>query len=129
MNTEEEIKKNILISNVFNEWLLLYQQGKKITPFFHYNGFRHIAVYGMGNLGMRLCDEILMSDVVIEYGIDKRKMQPYRGIEVLIPNSNLKAVDAIIVSAVFYYSEIVNELEKWINCPIISLEDIIYGSN
>ena len=38
----------------------------------------------------------------------------------------LDDVDAIVVTAVTFFDEIEDELHKKVNCPILSLEDILY---
>ncbi len=37
-----------------------------------------------------------------------------------------RPVDAIVVTAITFYDEIKEELSRKIDCPIISLEDILY---
>ena len=34
-------------------------------------------------------------------------------------------VDAVVVTAVYFFDEVEEELEKIFDCPIISLEDIV----
>lgn len=46
----------------------------------------------------------------------------------LKPDDTLPDVDAIIVTAFFFFDEIEQELEDKIDCPIISIEDVVYGS-
>ena len=52
----------------------------------------------------------------------------YASFEVLKPDDTLPDVDAIIVTAFFFFDEIEQELEDKIDCPIISIEDVVYGS-
>ena len=40
---------------------------------------------------------------------------------------NFNGVDSVIVTAITFYEEIKAELVLKIKCPIISLEDILYG--
>lgn len=42
------------------------------------------------------------------------------------PEDKLDVVSAVIVTAVYYFDEIKEEMEKKISCPILSLEDILY---
>ena len=39
---------------------------------------------------------------------------------------DLKPVDAIVVTAITFFDEIKEKLSEKIDCPIISLEDILY---
>ena len=43
-----------------------------------------------------------------------------------MPNPNLEEVDVIIVTAIHYYDEIEREMSEYVDCPIVSLEDVIY---
>lgn len=85
-----------------------------------------IAVYGMKDLGKLLCDELTDSNVKVVYTIDRAISGSYLGIQIISPNENFGEVDAIIVTAIHYYDDIAKELRKKIDCPIISIEDIVF---
>ena len=38
----------------------------------------------------------------------------------------MKEVDAIVVTAIVFYEDIKRQLREKANCPVISLEDILY---
>ena len=112
---------------MLNQWLLLKQEGKSLEKYFAENGYKTIAIYGMGEMGNRLYDELKNSSVVeIKYAIDKNAAGTYSELEVFDPDDEMTEVDAVIVTAIFAFDEIEDELSEKIQCPIISLEDVVY---
>lgn len=111
----------------FDQWIRIRQEGKTLVDYFAKNGYRTVAVYGMKELGERLCDELKGSDIVVSYAIDKNADSIYASVDVVTPDEELEPVDVIVVTAITYFNEIEEILCKKIECPIISLEDILYG--
>lgn len=110
----------------FDQWLQIRQQGKTLVEYFTKNGFKTVAVYGMKELGERLCDELKGSDVTVSYAIDKNADSIYADVDVVTPDDELAAVDVIVVTAITYFDEIEEALCEKVDCPIVSLEDILY---
>lgn len=126
------MSKETEILNIYNEWLMLFQERKSIISVLQHYKYRRIVVYGMGSLGERLCDEIINTDIgmSVVYALDMKKEGNYRTIPILHPEGILDLnIDAIIVTAVTYFDEIESLLKTKFGCPIISLEDIIYEAN
>lgn len=112
--------------NILNQWIVLQHEGKKIEQYFINNGYNKIAIYGMGEIGNRLYEELKDSSIEVKYAIDKNADNTYSQIEVYTLEDDLEEVDAIIVTTAFAFVEIKNSLEQKINYPIISLEDVVY---
>lgn len=112
--------------NILNQWIVLQHEGKKIEQFFINNGYSKIAIYGMGEIGNRLFEELKDSSIEVKYAIDKNADNTYSQIEVYTLDDDLEEVDAIIVTTAFAFVEIKNSLEQKVNYPIISLEDVVY---
>ncbi len=108
------------------QWIKVKQQGKNVSDFLKEEGYENIAIYGMSYIGERLIDELKNTDINVVYGIDRNINFISSSIDLVSINDNLKAVDAIVVTAVTFFDEIYEELSKKIDCPIISLEDILY---
>lgn len=119
-------KKHLLIMQMYNQWLIDKQEGKNLASFFQGNGYQSIAVYGMSYLGERLVDELKDSGVEVKYAIDKNADNICADVEVKQPSDHLPKVDAVVVTAVYYFDEIESELIKLVDCPVISLEDVLY---
>ena len=110
----------------FDQWLQVRQQGKSLVEYFTKNGYKTVAVYGMKELGERLCDELKGSDVAVSYAIDKNADAIYADVDVVTPDDDLAPVDVIVVTAITFFDEIEEMLSEKVDCPIISLEDILY---
>ena len=112
--------------NMLNQWLLIKQKGGSLDKYFKENGYHKIAIYGMGEMGERLYDELKNTEVKVEYAIDQAAESVYSELKVIGKEEDFAPVDAIIVTAVFAFDEIEEELREKVNCPILSLEDVVY---
>lgn len=112
--------------NMLNQWLIIKQEGGSLQDYFEKNNYNRIAIYGMGEMGNRLYDELKNSNITLAYAIDKDADSIYADLKVVSKEDELQEVDVIVVTATFAFDEIKEELEKKTNIPIISLEDIVY---
>lgn len=111
----------------FDQWLQIRQEGKTLVEYFLKNGYKTVAVYGMKELGERLCDELKDSGVTVSYAIDKNAdVDVDVDVDVVTPDDELAPVDVIVVTAITYFDEIEDMLSEKMDSPIISLEDILY---
>lgn len=110
----------------FDQWLRIRQEGKTLAEYFEKNNYKTAAIYGMKELGERLYDELKDSDITVSYIIDKNADSIYADVDVVTPDDELGAVDVIVVTAIYYFDEIEENLSGKIDCPIVSLEDILY---
>lgn len=120
-------EKHLSLMLALNQWLIVKQEGKSLTSYFEKNGYKKIAIYGMSYLGERLVDELKNSDIEVAYGIDRNANNIYTETEVRTMEEDLDSVDVIIVTAITFFDEIEEKLESKVDCPIVSLEDILYG--
>lgn len=120
-------QKHLLIVQMLNQWLIDKHEGKNLASFFEDNGYKSIAIYGMSYLGERLVDELRGSGIEVKYAIDKNADTIYAGVEIKQPSDDLPEVDAVVVTAVYFYDEIEEELVKLMDCTVISLEEVLFG--
>lgn len=123
---EDKVFKFKSYYNMLNQWLILKQDGKSLSKYFIDNEYKTIAIYGMGEMGNRLYAELKDTEVEVKYAIDKNPESIYASLSVCDLEDELAKVDAVVVTAVFAFDSIVNELESKLDCPIISLEDVVY---
>lgn len=123
---DKKVNKFKSYYNMLNQWLVLKQDGKSLEEYFANNEVKTIAIYGMGEMGNRLLDELKDSGVEVKYGIDKQADYTYADINMVSPDEELDEVDAVVVTAIFAFDEISEELGKNMSCPILSLEDVVY---
>jgi hypothetical protein len=131
---EKAVKQETLKVNKFkdyyyllNEWLKLKQEGKSLEQFFLDHDYRTIAIYGMGELGNRIKDELKNSEIIIGYGIDKNLSSTTSDLKIVTMDSQLEPVDVIVVTAIFDFSNIKDELENVVDYKVISLEEVVHG--
>ena len=118
--------KHLALFLMMNQWVKVKQEGKNLSAYFEKNGYKKIAIYGMSFAGETLVDELRGSDVYVAYGIDQNAETIYTDVEVVTMENTLAEVDAIVVTAISFFDEIEEKLSEKIDCPVISLEDILY---
>lgn len=124
---EGKIDKFKSYYNMLNQWLILKQEGKTLEDYFVNHNIYSIAIYGMGEMGNRLYDELKNSEKVkVKYAIDKEAGSTYAEIDVKELEDDLEKVDAIVVTAIFAFGDISEEVNEVVDYPIISLEDIVF---
>lgn len=122
------IKKNEAILKMFNQWLIVKQEGKSIAAYLKENNFKKIAIYGMSYAGERLLDDLKGTDMEVAYAVDQNADRMFAEVDVITKEeiAHQQEVDAVIVTAIYFFDEIEEELSEIVDCPIVSLEDIIY---
>ena len=87
-----------------------------------------IAVYGLAELANRLAEDLAGSEVVLKYGIDRNVCcTSSRMSEIYSMEDKLPEADVIVVTPFYAFESIKAELEKKVRCPIISIEDVVWG--
>lgn len=112
--------------NMLNQWLILKQEGKSLIEYFNNNGYKSVAIYGMGEMGNRLYDELKDSEIELKYAIDKNAAGTYSELNVIGTDEDFQEVDVLVVTATFAFDEIEEELSGKVDWPIVSLEDVVY---
>ena len=118
--------KHLALFLMMNQWVKVKQEGKSLAVYFETNGFKKIAIYGMSYAGETLVDELKNTGITVAYGIDKRADSLYADLEIVTMEDDLGDVDAIVVTAITFFDEIEEQLLEKIDCPILSLQDILY---
>ena len=118
--------KHLALYMLMNQWVQVKQEGKSLVSYFEANEYTNIAIYGMNYVGQTLYRELENSLITIKYAIDQNAENIYADCEVLTMEDDLENVDAVIVTPIYYFDEIERKLREKIDCPIISVEDIVY---
>lgn len=123
----ERINKFKNYYSMLNQWLMLKQEGKSLEEYFVNNKYKTVAIYGMGEMGNRLYDELKNSTQInVSYAIDKDAAGVTSNIEIKTLNDKLDYVDAIIITPIFAFEDVKNELSKSVSYPLISLDTIVF---
>ena len=109
-------------------WMDLAENGFVLDKYFERNGFKHIAVYGGRDMGRHLIKQLKGTEIMVDYMIDRTiYLDQFETIPVYQPDDKLPVVDAVIVTPIWDYSKIREEVSRQLSCPIISLEDVVMG--
>lgn len=123
---------------LLNQWLRLCQKTKSLTVFFKDNSLKKIAIYGMGELAQNLWGELKNTDVRIGCFVDNynngqmgNHNLPVLGLEKFAQSFKSDPIDAVIVTPIYDYENIVSQLRNsGYPGKIISLEEVVqYVSN
>ncbi len=121
-----KIDKYQMWYSLMEQWLTIHEEGKTIPLILKERSISSIALYGLGTIGKHVVWELKDSDVTILYAIDRVVSGVYDEIPVKKADEYLPVVDAVIVTAIYDFEEIEEMLKDRVDCPIISLEEILY---
>jgi hypothetical protein len=110
---------------LLNQWMYLKERGRHLEEYLVTNGIVKVVIYGYGDLGKHLLQELDGSCVEVVYIIDKNEnVSEMTGKTKNRPDS----VDAIIVTPFLEFEEIAEFLHKQWRCKVISIEELIMES-
>lgn len=124
--TERMSDKHLSLFLMMNQWVKVKQEGKNLASYFEKNSYNKIAIYGMSYAGETLIDELKGSGVTVAYAIDKNADSLYADVDIVSTDDDFEQVDAVVVTAITFFDEIEEQLSEKMDCPIISLEDVLY---
>lgn len=126
LKTKSYADKHLSLYLMMNQWVKVKQEGKNLSAYFEKEGYKKIAIYGMSYAGETLVNELKGSGIEVAYGIDRNADSLYADVDVVTMEDELGTVDAIIVTAITFFDEIEEKLSEKIDCPVLSLEDVLY---
>lgn len=118
--------KHLALFLMMNQWVRVKQEGKNLATYFKKNSYHRIAIYGMSYAGETLVEELKETEIEVAYGIDRNADSICSEIDLISLEEPMDKVDAVVVTAVTFFDEIKEKLSGKTDCPIISLEDILY---
>ena len=120
---------NLLQYNMMNRWTQNLQQNKTVVGWLKANNYEKVAVYGIGILSNTLIQELKSGGIQVSYGIDQNTEKPYMPLDfqVYSPEEHLPEADIVIVTIISAYPTVKTRLETKLDCPIVSLENIVYN--
>ncbi len=124
---QKQIQKFKMQVQLLNHWFMKYQQGKKTEQYLLEKGITCVAIYGFGVLGERLYQELMDGKVQVSYIIDRNAAFINHDLKICTLMDDLQEVDAVVVTVMTDFPVIMRDLRKKVKCPVISLEDILYG--
>ena len=124
----KEIHQNEKRLDILYRWIRLQQSGIRIEQLFQNRNIKNIAIYGYDMLAEILVYELDRSHISIKGIIDRRGDR----ININFPAFTLPQaidldIDSVVVCPVDDYQKIIADIEKYLTCPIVTMEDVVYG--
>ncbi len=107
------------------KWLLIREHGLSIEMMLLKDNKTRIAIYGFRELGEALYDELKESKISVEFIIDRNPSYIISTVDIYRPEENYPDVDAIIVTPIYDYYSIKEQMSRRTSIPIISLGEIV----
>lgn len=110
---------------ISNKWLKNRNQGISVAEFFRRNHYEKIAIYGMGEIGRRLYEELQLEGIKVEFVFDRNAQRVDPKLNVCSIDKKIPPVDVIVITPVFDYESIEEKLKSITKADIISIKDAI----
>lgn len=120
-------QKHLRMFLVLNDWIRMKQKGKSLSSYFEENGYKKIAVYGMGYIGNTLVQELKDTDIQVAYGIDQKADSLHGDVNIITMADPMDMVDIIVITAITSADSVKSELSQKVGYPSVSLEDILHN--
>lgn len=124
--TLDKEKKYRMYYNVLNQWMLLKNRGVRIADIIANAGCKNIAIYGMGELGRRLYEELRDSELVVSYCIDNMPQDNNYEVPIISSEEEYGQVDLIIVTPVYEFDDIKNKIQNIYSYRCESLQSVVF---
>lgn len=113
---------------ISNKWLKNRNMGIPVLDYFKQHNYETIAIYGMGELGKRLYEELKNQGKEVAFVLDRCArggLDP--NMNVCSMDEKLPDVDVIVITPTFDYASIEEQLKKVTDAKIISIKDVVMG--
>ena len=122
MENKQLSKYDCIISN----WEKVKSRGFELHDYLRRYEYKKVAIYGMGNLGFRVCEDLLNSEIDILYVVDRNSLYIEEILKVIHPEELLPDVDLLIVAVAEEEKEIIEKYKGKYKFPIIGITEILY---
>ncbi len=109
------------------QWMRNKYNGWNISDYFSDKEYRKIAIYGMGEIGDLLYNDLKEAGISVEYSIDQVGGSYIKELPGYTLRDELPEVDAIIITPIFAIEDIMNSLRRVTSAQLISVQEIIYN--
>lgn len=126
--SEKRVEKFRSYYEMLGQWVSLKNKGVSIDRYFLDNNIGSIAIYGMGNVGVHLYNELKDSSIKVDYCIDQgERTLSAEGYDIRRLTDTLPKVDAIVVTACFDYGTIEESIRQYVDYPVLALDEILFS--
>lgn len=131
MMREKLLQKYQLFNRTLTDWLKNEITGKHFSMYFEQNHLNSVSIYGYAAMGKLLAKELMLEGINVIDVFDKRKILIDETLKqhTKLLSEGTRAVDIVIVTAVYDYDEIAAELMALNYKRVMSLQKLIEGVN
>lgn len=123
---EARLQKSILFYQILTRWVEMKIKGGSVAEVIKKRGIHMVAIYGYAEMGKLLCMELVQAGMEVVYVLDRKVTHTENEkIPVFVPQKGLPEVEAVVVTAVYYFHEIEKELMEMGFHNIVSLRDLV----
>lgn len=122
---EKRITKFKDYYNLYNRWIKMKSEKKELKEYFQKHNYRSIVIYGVGEIGKRLYEELKESGIDVCYAIDSQDTCSYTELKIVTKDDVLETADVMVVTPLFDYEGIRSEMSQKVDFPIISIQEIV----
>ena len=109
---------------VFDEWMLMLEQGRTPLDYIKSNGYNSVAIYGYGMLGKHLVRQFQKENFNVSYVIDRNNIKKTDDISIYNIMDELPSVDMVVVTVLYDYDNIYNYLKNKVNADIVPINKL-----
>ena len=110
---------------LLEKWMRVREENRNLIEYFYKNDYKNIVIYGLGKMASHLFFDLKDSDVKVIGAIDKGAINKFEEYPVVTIDDDIPKADCIIVTTTYDYENIKEQLVSKVDCPIISLMDIV----
>lgn len=112
--------------SLLNKWIKLKNYTDRgLERYLIEKGYLNVAIYGFGEIGKRLYEELKNSSVNVNYAIERSKKGAYEELPIYNMEDKLEITDIVIVTIVAEVENIIRELWEQKGLRGISLDEVI----
>lgn len=123
--SQAEVERLNEYFKLLNSWICVKQKGLSVERWLKEHEYKKVIIYGMKEIGTRLYDELIDTDIEIVCCIDQNKDRVLGDFEVIDLNSEIPCADMVIVTPVYHFAAIKRDLQTKVRCPIISFNVLL----
>ena len=115
------------------QYLSIKCQKKSISVFFEERGYKRVAIYGLGELGRCVLNDLSDTKIKVLYVIDQAYNNYPLGVNgIPVINKEMiyeqEDIDVVVVTVLYEFNKIVDSLLEEIELEkILSLSDVVYS--
>lgn len=109
---------------VLDLWVGMLEKGTTLSGYLKKAGYDNVAVYGYGMLGKHLVYQLQKEGFEVKCVIDRQVEKKTDCVPLCLLNGNLPHVDVVIVTVLYDYDSIRNEIKKIMDVDVLPIDKL-----